>query len=60
MDRINFQPNFHMPRSRMGMFTANINVPVSTPVILFRIIEIPVTPPGARELGSRNRLMEMA
>lgn len=40
----------------MGILIKRIKVPVSTGIRRFRIMAMPVTPPGARELGSRNRL----
>jgi len=50
-------PNFHNPNNKIGIFISNINVPVSIPVIRLIIMATPVTPPGAREFGSRKQLI---
>lgn len=57
VDRINRHPNFHVPRVRIGILIIKIHVPVGTFSTLFNIMATPETPPGARELGARNRLI---
>ena len=49
-------PNFHSPTARIGILISRIPVPVGRPLRRFKIMAIPVTPPGARLFGSRNRL----
>lgn len=56
----NFAPNFQSPNARIGMLISMIQVPVGNGVMRLNIMEIPLTPPGARLLGSRNRLMPTA
>ena len=42
------------------MLMSNIQVPVSIPNKRFKIMAIPVIPPGAREFGSKNMLTDTA
>ena len=56
----NLIPNFQILISNNGIFIINTNVPISTPVSLFRIMAVPETPPGTRLLASRNKLTPTA
>ncbi len=54
------KPSFNTAMTMMGIFIISTKVPVGKSVILFIIIAIPVTPPGASLLGSRKRLIPTA
>ena len=58
VDKIKRSPNFQVPIAKIGILIINNHVPVANPVRRFKIIAIPVTPPGAREFGSRKKLTE--
>lgn len=45
VDKMNFQPNFHIPITNIGILMTNIQVPVSIPASRFRMMAMPVTPP---------------
>ena len=56
VDSIKRQPNFQVPTAIMGILINSTSVPVSRSVSRFKMMAIPVTPPGASALGSKNRL----
>ncbi len=60
VEKINRHPNFHSPSRTIGMLMSILTVPVGIFVKRFTRMEMPVTPPGAILLGSRNRLIAAA
>ena len=60
VEATSFQPSFHRPSANSGTFMMRIRVPVGTRVRWLRMMAMPLTPPGASWLGSRNRAMAAA
>ena len=55
--KINLLPNFHAPKIMIGILISKNSVPVSSGITLFKMIDSPDIPPGAKSFGSMKRLI---